>query len=464
MSGRTPNDVEKKLLQLASATTSKEITTAQCATIVPDPAERTIALNSLLRAGLFKVLKDGQGKVVAFRAVTKEERVPDIATKFIFASSTENLNDEESMVLSHIRATADEGIWTKHLKARTNLHQTVLDRCLKVLLQKKLVKHVPSVQASDIYTSYHPTRKIYMLSSFQPSVSLTGGAWYTDNELDTEFIKLVSSACLQFIRNQVCQCISFIAWSAVQLEFDPQTFPKHLPGHTQPLLYPLGNAPRYLTARDVQAFLEQSQISKTELSLEDVEMLLHVLVIDGQIEKLSSFGAIMWDPSALDDGDELEPAEQSAHRRKEKRKYTSDSEDLGKGAGSSSKSKGRKRTRCSAPVLSDTHAGEAVSTTRKLKGKRLSDVIAGDDNLSTDDESTRGTRRTSSATLAPLDLMDVGAHVYRAIREERASLGWSQTPCSHCPAFAFCDDRGPVNARECAYYRDWLLGGVAQTM
>ena len=40
----------------------------------------------------------------------------------------------------------DIGIWTKHLKAKTNLHQTVIDRCLKTLTQKRLIKRVPSVQ------------------------------------------------------------------------------------------------------------------------------------------------------------------------------------------------------------------------------------------------------------------------------------------------------------------------------
>jgi len=50
------------------------------------------------------------------------------------------------------------GIWTKHLKAKTNLHQTVIDRCLKTLIQKHLIKRVPSVQvfqssASPLSTS-----------------------------------------------------------------------------------------------------------------------------------------------------------------------------------------------------------------------------------------------------------------------------------------------------------------------
>jgi DNA-directed RNA polymerase III subunit RPC6 len=42
-----------------------------------------------------------------------------------------------------------------------------------------------------------------MLFHLDPSVEMTGGPWYTDNELDTEFIKLLSRACLQFVKDRV---------------------------------------------------------------------------------------------------------------------------------------------------------------------------------------------------------------------------------------------------------------------
>lgn len=47
-----------------------------------------------------------------------------------------------------------------------------------------------------------------MLAHLEPSVELTGGPWYTDNELDTEFIKLLSTACLHYIRDRVRALIS----------------------------------------------------------------------------------------------------------------------------------------------------------------------------------------------------------------------------------------------------------------
>lgn len=41
------------------------------------------------------------------------------------------------------------------------------------------------------------------MTNLEPSVELTGGPWYTDGELDDEFIKLLSSACLRFIQTRV---------------------------------------------------------------------------------------------------------------------------------------------------------------------------------------------------------------------------------------------------------------------
>ena len=50
------------------------------------------------------------------------------------------------------------------------------------------------------------------------------------------------------------------------------------------MLYPIAAAPAYPTAAQVQAFLNKSRITETQLSVEHVEMLLHVLVLDGVIQ------------------------------------------------------------------------------------------------------------------------------------------------------------------------------------
>jgi DNA-directed RNA polymerase III subunit RPC6 len=179
----------------------------------------------------------------------------------------------------------------KHLKAKTNLHQTVVDRCLKTLMQKQLVKKVASVQVrlvprfSGCTNPFlqHPTRKLYMIAELEPSIALTGGPWYTDNELDTEFIESLTRACFKFIRDLVCiPCLS-----TFHLPFrQKQSFPRRRKDQTDKALYPSSNVPRYPTAQDICNTLMKARLTETELSVDHVEMLLNVLILDGYIEKV----------------------------------------------------------------------------------------------------------------------------------------------------------------------------------
>ena len=98
----------------------------------------------------------------------------------------------------------------------------------------------------------------------------------------------------------------------------------------------------------VQSFLKKSRITETELSVEHVEMLLNVLVLDGEIEKVSTqhpcltsfhlssyvvklpaFGMSMWNSSMMDadDDDESSDSEPDSKRRRKRRKYNDDSSD-----------------------------------------------------------------------------------------------------------------------------------------
>ena len=55
-----------------------------------------------------------------------------------------------------------------------------------------------------------PTRKIYMLANLTPSVELTGGPWFTDNELDTEFVDLLKKCAYKYLQDKVrlaCSCL-----------------------------------------------------------------------------------------------------------------------------------------------------------------------------------------------------------------------------------------------------------------
>lgn len=391
-------------------------------------------------------------------------------------------------MLNHIKASKNEGIWTKHLKAKTNLAQALIDKCLKTLTQKKLIKRVASVQ--------HPTRKIYMLEGVDPSIALTGGPWYTDNELDVAFINTLSRACLKIVRDL--------------------SFPRHSTGDKQGALFPVGSQPDYPTAQKIRSALQRVHLTDTDLSEEHVESLLNVLILDGEIERIPVGISAPRHDDAESSEEEMERSNKKRKRKiesdserpsKKKRKKAavssedsdseSDSEDerrrkKRKRSRSKSKSKKvesdaededdppkRKSKKSRKRQLSDSDASDseherASKKTKKKKSRRSRSSDSSGSETESEDEERRQRqqkrkrkidRSPSPDLLLGVNLDDSeGVFAYRAVRQEQLSLGWSQAPCSICPSFNFCKEGGPVNPTECVYYTDWLASANVQAV
>jgi len=77
-----------------------------------------LSLQELIDKKLLQVLK--QNNEVVFKKVDITE-----ATKKL------SMNKDEQLVYSHIEQSAREGIWVKTIKAKTNLHQHIVLKCLK---------------------------------------------------------------------------------------------------------------------------------------------------------------------------------------------------------------------------------------------------------------------------------------------------------------------------------------------
>ncbi|KAG6334161.1 hypothetical protein ID866_4927, partial [Astraeus odoratus] len=244
---RKLNADEVKLHQAALAANEKTLTVKDAEKLLSDPMTRMATINFLLGA-ICEGYVQGSGGVNAFRAVVKNEM--DIK---------KDMSPGQSMVLRHIQASRNDGIWPKHLKTKTELHKTVTGRCLKSLVHKQLIRSIKAV--------WHPTRKIYIPAHLEPLVELTGGPWYTDSELDTESTKLLSTVCLHYIRDR---------------SFPKQSGKQSAQGQLR--LYTIGTAPSYSSAQQIQHFLSKSKITETELGVEHVEMLLRVLELDGEVE------------------------------------------------------------------------------------------------------------------------------------------------------------------------------------
>ena len=106
----------------------------------------------------------------------------------------EAMDGDERLVYHHLCLAGDKGMWTKDLRIKTQLHLTVINKALRSLESRRIIKSVHTVKNS--------TRKIYMLAELEPAVELTGGPWFTDNSLDTDLIDSIAEVCLRFIQNK----------------------------------------------------------------------------------------------------------------------------------------------------------------------------------------------------------------------------------------------------------------------
>ncbi|PYI05683.1 DNA-directed RNA polymerase III subunit Rpc34 [Aspergillus sclerotiicarbonarius CBS 121057] len=127
---------------------------------------------SLVDQKLFRLLQ-GKNDRLAWKIISRED-----------AEKLQNLSPDESLVYNVIHSTGRSGIWVRAIGNRTNLHKSILDRCLKSLEGKSYIKSVHNVK--------YPSRKMYMLANLAPSEDVTGGAWFTDGVLDENFINSVA--------------------------------------------------------------------------------------------------------------------------------------------------------------------------------------------------------------------------------------------------------------------------------
>ncbi|MEW5309845.1 MAG: hypothetical protein WDW38_001696 [Sanguina aurantia] len=160
-------------------------------------------------------------------------------TKAEEVAKLKGLTSEELMLYQFIKQAANTGMWTKDMKMRSNLAQAQITKILKNLEARRLVKGVKNVN--------NPSRKLFMLYELEPSRELTGGAWYTENQFDAEFIGVLQEACYKFIvRNADCTLV------------------------------------------EVAEFIQSRGFSKVDLRQEDVQMILNTLYYDGRIEFVES--------------------------------------------------------------------------------------------------------------------------------------------------------------------------------
>lgn len=218
-------------------------------------------LNDLLRViqeltntHLIKLSYAENGSVL-FNAVTLSE-----------AALIKSLSPDEVLIYNHISEAGRNGIWTKTLHAKTNLHHNVITRCLKSLEAMRHVKQVKSVK--------HPTRKIFMLAEIEPALELSGGPWFTDGEIDTEFIESISTVIWKFVGSK--------------------SYPPRNEDGVIDKTYAT-NYQGFPTVMEIYEFVKESGVANVELNAPDIRTLCEKLVYDKKLERVHESYKVTWE-------------------------------------------------------------------------------------------------------------------------------------------------------------------------
>jgi len=123
------------------------------------------------------------------------------------ATRLKELEENDLVVLQCVERGGTQGVWVRNIKVTTRLQQPQINKILRKLENRKLIKPVKSVAFKN--------RRMYMLYELEPDKALTGGPWYTDQQLDVDFV------------NKLRECVPTCCHYCQHSTYDPLISPCH---------------------------------------------------------------------------------------------------------------------------------------------------------------------------------------------------------------------------------------------
>eukprot|EP00092_Neocalanus_flemingeri_P024511 GFUD01026583.1.p1 GENE.GFUD01026583.1~~GFUD01026583.1.p1 ORF type:complete len:305 (+),score=90.50 GFUD01026583.1:85-999(+) len=204
-----------------------------------DPKARAQAINKLLVEEKIDLFKSSEGLLYRLKSPSK--------------AATISGDQEEKIVFRIVESSGNLGSWIRDIRAKSNLGQTQLNKVLKSLEGKRLIKAVKSVNATK--------KKVYMLYNLEPDHSVTGGAWYSDQDFESEFVEILNQQCYRFLYHKL------------ETSRDGSAGPIAAKNSSM------------VSTKDVAKFITDLGISKVALKEKDIEAILNTIVYDGKAEK-----------------------------------------------------------------------------------------------------------------------------------------------------------------------------------
>lgn len=210
--------------------------TLQIAMSNVDNKIRAKCINDLLAKSKIEILK--QGNQLLYKLKVGDRKLYE--------------NDEENVVYSIIEDAGNKGIWSRDIRFKSKLPLTLLNKVLKSMENKKLIKSVRSVAAYK--------KKVYMLYDVKPDISVTGGTWYSNNDFESEFVEVLNQQCYRYLQKRAKTASSILNPNEKREK-------------------------SYASSSEMCEYIRMIGISKVELNVPDIECILETLIYDGKVDK-----------------------------------------------------------------------------------------------------------------------------------------------------------------------------------
>ncbi|CAF0903965.1 unnamed protein product [Rotaria sp. Silwood1] len=232
-----PNGVSDKILENSFRSVSMQ--------------QRVSALNRLLSLNKIDLLKSSTEPGTFLYRIRDTTNALGSSITVTGGGTTDQM---ERVVYQLVKESGNLGIWMRDIRTKTKLSQIILNKTLKSLESKKLIKAVKSVHASK--------KKVYMLYEMNPDPSITGGTWYSDHEFEAEFVRVLNEQCARLLDERLDESI--------------RKFP-HDPF--------LRRTSSLMSSVELVTLINEMGIATVSLTVQDIESILYTLICDGKIEK-----------------------------------------------------------------------------------------------------------------------------------------------------------------------------------
>ena len=316
------------------------------------------------------------------------------------------LTSEDRLVLQIIETAGNNGMWTKEVKQKSNLPQVKITKIFKTLETRKLIKSVKHVA--------HQNRKVYMKYDLEPSREITGGAWFTDQEFDSDFVDEMRNVCLVYIRDE-----------------------------------------KKVTLQDVFEYIVESKVSKVNLRKEDVKQIVDTLIYDGDVDMITPEERLRKNMDAYEDDFIDDRKNKRGSRGEGMLMYESDEEEEYEDSeedeydiattkkrkkGSTTKNNNKKKKQ------KKTENGKSSNNNNKKKQHKKKGGTG------------RGVNESEETTIEIIDDDDDLTETYYVPSKWKsdADTTLSYVPCGICTLFEECKPGGLISPEKCVYMTDWI--------